>query len=140
VKTFDVQSTAINASFDRAFDFIAAPENLSRWTSAFSRASDGKALMQSPAGPVEIALTVEASRKYGTVDWFMTFPDGSAAKAYRRLIYSGPNSCMYSFILTAPPVSLKTIEDALEQQCHILADELPCLRKIIEQSPSRAES
>jgi hypothetical protein len=82
VKTFDVQSTAINASFDRAFDFIAAPENLPRWTSPFRRASDGRALMQSPAGPVEIALTVDASRKYGTVDRFMTF----RTEAWRRRI------------------------------------------------------
>jgi hypothetical protein len=138
MKTFDVQSIVINASFDRAFDFIAAAENLPRWTSAFQSASDGKALMRSPAGSVEIALRVDASHKYGTVDWSMTFPDGSVAQAYSRLVDRGLESCIYSFLLTAPPVPLEEIEGALEQQSRILVEELASLRKILEESPSGA--
>jgi hypothetical protein len=134
MKTFDVQNTVINAPIERAFDFIAATENLPRWASAFQRVSDGKALMQSPAGSVEIALRVDASRKWGTVDWSMTFPDGSVAKAYSRLVDQGSDSCIYSFLLTAPPVPLENIEGALDQQSRILVEELASLRKILEES------
>jgi hypothetical protein len=138
MKTFDLQSITINASFDRAFDFIAAAENLPRWTSAFRRVSGGKALMQSPTGLVEIALSVDASRRCGTVDWFMTFPDGCMAKAYSRLVDRGSDSCIYSFLLTAPPVALENIEGALQQQSGILVEELASLRKILEGSLSDA--
>ena len=134
MKTFDVQSITINASFEQAFNFIAAAENLPRWTSAFRSVCDGKALMQSPAGSVEIALRVDASHECGTLDWSMTFPDGSVAKAYSRLVRQASDSCIYSFLLTAPPVPLENIEGAIEQQSRILVEELASLRKILEES------
>ena len=139
MKTFDVQSIVINASFSKAFDFIAADGNLPRWASAFRRVGNGKALMQTPAGTVEIALKVDTSREYGTVDWSMTFPDGNVAKAYSQLVDRGPDLCIYSFLLTAPPVPLESLEGAIEEQSRILGDELTRLRQLLEESSSVAQ-
>jgi hypothetical protein len=61
----------------------------------------------------------------------MTFPDGSVARAYSRLVGNG-GKCIYSFVLMAPPVPLEQLEGALEQQSRILREELDTLRKVLE--------
>jgi ligand-binding SRPBCC domain-containing protein len=90
MKTFDVQSIAIRAPFESVFAFIAKAENLPRWTSAFKHVNGDKALMESPAGVAEVKLSVKFSREAGTVDWYMSFQDGSAAKAYSRVVNNAP--------------------------------------------------
>lgn len=67
----------------------------------------------------------------GTIDWTMIFPDGSAARAYSRVIAVG-DRILYSFVLTAPPVPLEQLEGALEQQSRTLSEELARLRRILE--------
>lgn len=88
--------------------------------------------MRTPAGSVTIALSVRSSRVQGTVDWLMTFPDGSVAKAFSRVIDNGPNSSIYSFLLTVPPVPLEQLEGALEQQWQTLREELTRLQGLLE--------
>lgn len=131
MKTFDVQSIEINATFDSAFAYLANPRNLPHWAAAFDRVDDGRAVMQTENGSVEIALKVESSAAHGTVDWRMTFPDGSVASAYSRLVAKG-KSCIYSFLLMAPPVPLEQLEGALEQQSQTLREELVTLRRLLE--------
>jgi hypothetical protein len=132
MKTFEVHSTVIDAPFERVFAFVATAEKLPEWTAAFQRVGGGKALMQSPNGTVDIALSVKASREQGTIDWFMTFPNGNVAKAYSRVVADGSDSCIYTFILTRPPVPLERIEGALEEQSQTLREELRNLRAILE--------
>ena len=55
---FDVQSIAIEAPAGRAFDFIADPRNLPKWTHAFKEADRSSATMQTPQGSVRIGLAV----------------------------------------------------------------------------------
>jgi hypothetical protein len=86
MKTYDVQSIEIRAPFEKTFNYIADAKKLPEWTSAFKTVSNGQAVMQTPNGSVEIALAVNASREQGTIDWIMTFPDGSVAKAYSRVV------------------------------------------------------
>jgi hypothetical protein len=133
MKTFDVQSVEIKAPFEKTFEFIRRAESLPDWTSAFESVGDGRAVMRTPAGSVTIALSVQSSRAQGTVDWLMTFPDGSVAKAFSRIIDNGPNSSIYSFVLTPPPVPLEQLEGALEQQSQILREELIRLQRLIGQ-------
>jgi hypothetical protein len=76
-------------------------------------------------------LAVQAARDQGTVDWIMTFPDGSVAQAYSRVVVAGPERSLYSFILMAPPVPLEQLEGALEAQSQILREELAKLRAIL---------
>ena len=63
----------------------------------------------------------------------MTFPDGSVAKAFSRVIDNGRNSSIYSFVLSPPPVPLERLEGALEQQSQILREELTRLQRLIGQ-------
>ena len=88
--------------------------------------------MRTPSGEVEIGLDVRASVQTGTVDWYMTFPDGSIAVAYSRVVELNCDSCVFSFNLMPPPVPLEQLEGALEMQSKILAEELAKLKGILE--------
>jgi len=131
MKTFEVQATELKVPADQAHRYIADPKNLPEWTNAFKKVWDGRAAMETPDGSVEIGLGVEASPKHGTVDWIMTFQNGTVARAYSRVVSTGEQSCVYSFVLLAPPVPLEQLEGALEQQSQTLREELTRLRSIL---------
>jgi hypothetical protein len=61
--TFDVQSIAIQAPYDRAFRYVADPRRLPEWTHAFKAVADGQATLVTGAGSVQVGLTVETSRE-----------------------------------------------------------------------------
>ena len=46
----------MKAGFDKVFGYIAAPENLPKWTHVFKSVKNGKAVMATPAGIVEVEL------------------------------------------------------------------------------------
>jgi hypothetical protein len=131
---FDVQNIEIKESVSKVFDYIANPNNLPAWTSAFKKVQNGYAVLQTPNGSIEITLKVNTSKAHGTIDWIMIFPDGSLSTAYSRVVDSGKGSSIYSFVILAPPVSLEKIEGALQQQTKILREELLSLSKILEKS------
>jgi len=132
-KNYDVQSVFINAPVEQIFEFIANPANLPIWTKAFQKANDEQAIMVTPEGEVHIKLEVRVSEAHGTIDWYMYFPDGSLGTAYSRLT---PNekgeTCVYTFVLMAPPVPLEQLEGTLEEQKKILAEELQNLARQFE--------
>ncbi len=131
---FRIESVKIKSSFDKAFDYIAGPENLPKWTHAFKSVRDRTAVMATAAGNVEVGLTVNSSKDQGTIDWRMRFPDGSEAVACSRLVEQSRDACVYSFILFAPPVPLAQLEGALDEQAKILKEELRRLTQILERS------
>jgi G3E family GTPase len=132
MKTFDVQSIGIDVPSALAFDFIADAENLTRWTSAFKRVQGEAATLETPQGAVDIRLTTIARQEARTVDWKMTFPDGSVGAAFSRVTPDGDTRSIYSFVLMAPPVPLEALEGALEAQRVTLAEELVRLKGILE--------
>ncbi len=136
MKAFDVQSIEIAAPFDRAFACIADTARLPEWTRAFRAVSDSRAILETPSGSIEIGLEVAASRERGTVDWTLSFPDGSAARAFSRLVPAGEGRLVYSFVLLPPPVPLERLEGALAEQSRILREELAALRRIVENLPA----
>ena len=133
MQTSDVQTIEINAPFDHVFEYvyIADAWKLPEWTKAFKSVSNGRAVMETPNGSVEIKLEVHTARSQGTVDWTMTFPDGSVARAYSQVVAKDSERSLYSFILTAPPVPLEQLEGALEAQSQILREELHKLGAIL---------
>src|SRR5262245_43439240 len=131
MKTFDVRTVEINAPFDHVFEYIADARKLPEWTNAFKSVSNGRAVMETPNGSVEVKLAVHASRSQGTIDWTMTFPEGSVARAYSRVVATDSERSLYSFILMAPPVPLERLEGALEAQSQILREELRKLGAIL---------
>lgn len=74
-KLFDVQGIELAVARARAFAYVADRTHLPSWKNAFAKVANGKALMRTPQGVVDIDLAVLASKVQGTVDWRMTFPD-----------------------------------------------------------------
>ncbi len=132
MKTFDVQGIDLNVPARTALAFIADPAQLPRWTNAFASVTPGRAVMRTPGGEVTIDLEVDASREHGTVDWRITFPDRSVASAFSRVVQIDRERCVFSFVLTPPPVPLEQLEGALEAQSRTLAEELRKLKEILE--------
>ena len=132
MKRFDVQGVEIAAPSPQVHEFVADPRMLPRWAEAFESASDGAVVLRTPQGRVEVALTTEASREYGTVDWRITFPDGSVARAHSRIVSIDRDRCAFTFVLTPPPVPLEALEGALEAQSRTLARELVTLKGLLE--------
>jgi hypothetical protein len=122
--TFAVESIAIDAPRREIFECIADPQRLPDWTAAFKSVNGRSAVMTTPRGTVEIGLDVESSPDRGTVDWKMTFPDGTAAYAWSRVIALGPDQSVYTFLLPAPPVPLEELEGTLAEQRRTLRHEL----------------
>ena len=131
MRTFDVQAVELECGAERAFHYLADPENLPEWTRAFKTVSGRRATLVTPDGLAEIDLEVQASRPHGTIDWVMTFPDGSVGRALSRVIDAGKDHSIYCFILTAPPVPLERLEGTLDQQSRILRGELEGLKRIL---------
>jgi hypothetical protein len=131
MRSFDVQGIEIEVPWNKALELIADPEQLPRWH-AFASVSDGRAVMRTPRGEVRIDLGVRVSPEQGTVDWTMKFADGSVSTAYSRIVAAGKMRCIYSFILTPPPVPLEQLEGALEAQARTLTDELRRLKGVLE--------
>lgn len=132
MKMFDVQGIDLQTTQKQAFSYIADPAQLPQWTSAFASVTNGKAVLRTPNGEVEIDLVVQSSEEQGTIDWLMTFPDSSVATAFSRVVKLDSKNCVYTFVLTPPPVPLELLEGALEAQSRTLAEELQKLKNILE--------
>ena len=132
MRMFDVQGIEIFATRDKVFDFVRKSSNLPRWAHAFVSADDARARLQTPAGTVDVGLEVAADAETGTVDWRLTFPDGGAGVAQSRVTETMRGTCIYSFVLHAPPVALEQIEGALEAQRVLLQSELATLKALME--------
>jgi len=94
MRDFDVQTVEIDAPFDLAFGYLADPGTLPEWAHAFRSVSDGRATLATPRGALDIGLEVRASRESGTVDWTMTFPDGSVGVAQSRVTETTRGTCI----------------------------------------------
>jgi hypothetical protein len=137
MRTFDVQSTEIQAPFESAFTYIADPRTLPEWTHAFASVNGRRAVMRTPGGTEQVGLEVIASRDSGVIDWKMIFSDGQIASAWSRLVSHREDRVTYTFVLPAPPVPLETLEGALAEQSKTLATELAMLTRVLEGRPTR---
>ena len=133
MRLFDVQGIEIRAPRQQVFEFVRNPENLPRWAEAFTAVHDRQARLATPNGAVNVRLDVLAQGEAGTVDWRMEFPDGSVGIAQSRVTDTTRSTCIYTFVLHAPPVSLERVEGALEAQRLTLQTELSTLKSLMEQ-------
>jgi hypothetical protein len=129
---FDVQGIEIMAQRRTVFEFLKEPANLPLWAHAFVSAEDGRARLETPAGAIDLGLDVSADADTGIVDWRLTFPDGGVGIAQSRVTETTRGTCIYSFVLHAPPVALEQIEGALEAQRVLLQSELATLKSLME--------
>jgi hypothetical protein len=132
MKTFDVQGIEIAAPCAVLFEFVSNPRNLPRWAHAFEYADAERARLATPAGRVEIGLRTDSNVGAGTVDWRLEFPDGTIGVAHSRVTETPRGTCIYSFVLHAPPVPLEAIEGALDAQSATLRTEFATLKELLE--------
>lgn len=132
MRMFDVQAIEIEAAKRKVFEFVREPANLPRWAHAFGSVGSGRARLETPAGAVDVGLDVTADADTGVVDWRLAFPDGSVGLAQSRVTETSRATCIYSFVLHAPPVALEHVEGALDAQRTILQSELATLKALIE--------
>ena len=132
MRMFDVQGIEICVPPVKVFEFLREPGNLPRWAHAFVSAEDGRARLETPAGAVDVRLDVSADTETGTVDWRLGFPDGSVGLAQSRVTETTRGTCIYSFVLHAPPVALEKMEGALDAQRATLTSELATLKSLME--------
>jgi len=129
---FDLQGIEILAPRQKVFDFLREPGNLPRWAHAFVTAGERHASLETPAGAVDIILDVSANAETGVVDWRFMFPDGGVGIAQSRVTETTRGTCIYSFVLHAPPVALEQVEGTLEAQRARLRSELATLKSLME--------
>ena len=129
---FDVQGVEISAPPGKVFEFVRDARNLPQWAHGFESAESGRARLSTPAGAVDVGLDVSADARTGVVDWRLRFPDGSMGVAQSRVTETLRGTCIYSFVLHAPPVALEQVEGALESQRVQLQDELATLKSLME--------
>jgi hypothetical protein len=132
MRTFDVQGIEIRAAHAAVFGFVRDPHNLPTWAHAFKAADEERASLQTPNGAVDIGLRTIANEDAGTVDWELRFPDGAIGTAQSRVTQTARGTCIYSFVLHAPPVPLEQLEGALEAQRETLRSELAGLKRLLE--------
>jgi hypothetical protein len=132
MRMFEVQGIEIVAPSYKVFEFLRQPNNLPKWAHAFVSAEGGRARLETPNGAVDITLDVSANAAAGTVDWLLSFPDGGVSVAQSRVTETTRGSCIYSFVLHAPPVALERVEGALEAQSATLKSELATLKSLME--------
>ena len=132
MRMFDVQGIEITAPSSKVFEFLRKPGNLPRWAHAFVSAEAGRARLETPNGSVDLGLNVSANAEAGTVDWRLSFPDGGVGIAQSRVTETTRGTCIYSFVLHAPPVALEQVEGALEAQIATLRSELATLKALME--------
>jgi len=81
---------------------------------------------------VDVHLCIAADAETGTVDWRLECSDGSVGLAQSRVTETTRGTCIYSFVLHAPPVALEQVEGALEAQRAALQSELTTLKSLME--------
>jgi len=89
--------------------------------------------MATQAGAVEVGLRVRALRR-GYNRLAHDFPGWKRGNCILALVRESAEYCIYSFILMAPPVPLEQLEGALNQQAHILRDELTKLNAVLSEA------
>ena len=133
MRLFDIQAVEIRAARRKVFEFLRDPANLPRWAHAFVSVENGRARLETPTGAVDVGVNVTADAETGVVDWRLAFPDGSAGIAQSRVTETTRGTCIYSFVLHAPPVALEHVEGALDAQRVQLQAELATLKSLMEQ-------
>jgi hypothetical protein len=107
MRVFDVQGIEIAAPRRKVFEFLKEPRNLPLWARAFDTSGNGRARLSTPGGVVDVGLDVAADAETGVVGWRIVFPDSSVGVAQSRIAETTRGTCIYSFVLHAPPVAFE---------------------------------
>ena len=132
MRLFHVQGIEIRGPRARVVRVGCNAASLPQWTRAFRSVHNGHARMETESGASDVRLDVLADGSCGTVDWRMEFPDGTVGIAQSRVTETTRSTCIYSFVLHAPPVAQEQVEGALDAQRVTLRSELSRLKELLE--------
>jgi hypothetical protein len=116
----------IGAKFRKSLHYVRKVRN------AFAHHTKTPSLDDSPYRDWISQMEKGSDADRGTVDWRLEFPDASVAVAQSRITETTRGTCIYTFVLHAPPVPLGQVEGALEQQSATLRQELATLKALME--------
>lgn len=123
-------AVAINAPFERVYDYAANPENLPQWVPSFChsiRRENGKWLVESPLGTVEWAF--DPPNTDGILDHVITLPSGEQLSNTLRIV-ADDDGCEVQFTLLRRP-GMSDQEFAADAA--LVHDDLDTLRELCEQ-------
>ncbi len=125
----DTRTVTIDAAPEDVLAFVADPANLPRWAIGFA-----KDVRHEPEGWVvttaqgDIAISIEADARWGTVDFRMEIAPGLAMTAYSRVVPNG-DGCEYLFTQFQQP---GLPEEMFEQLVSAVRHELVTLKALME--------
>jgi len=129
--TFDVQGIEIRAPRWAVFDFVRDPHNLRSGRMRFNKPTINERISRLRPGPSLSTCVRSRTKDAGTIDWSLGLPTCD-----RRRAVPGDRdcrgTCIYSFVLHAPPVPLEQLEGALDAQRMTLREELTELKRLLE--------
>ena len=126
----NTQTISVDSPADRAFAFVADPNNLPRWAIGFAKdvRQGGDVGYIVTTGQGEVPLRVATDPHLGVVDFHMTVPGGADAVAHSRVLPRGDGAEYVFTQFQAPGMS-----DALfDGQVAALAHELVALKALLE--------
>ncbi|HKA84972.1 MAG TPA: hypothetical protein VKD21_13965 [Acidimicrobiales bacterium] len=126
----NTQTISIDSPVDRAFAFVAEPDNLPRWAIGFAKEvkQGGDLGYVVTTGQGEVALGVATDAHLGVVDFHMTDPSGAEAVAHSRVLPRG-DGAEYVFTQFQAPGMADAVFDG---QVAALAHELVALKALLE--------
>ena len=125
----DTQSIMINVAPAKLFDFLANPENLSRWAGSLCqsvRKEGDQWMIESKMG--ELKLRLVSNKEFGVIDYHIIPPLPMKFVAYSRIVPNGQGS---EFIFTQFQLPLLP-GSFFEKQKESLKKELVTLKDIME--------
>jgi hypothetical protein len=125
----DTRTITIDVAPAEVFAFVADPANLPRYATGFAKAirPDGAGWLVDVGGS-EIALRAATNPALGTVDYYMTSPQGAESTVFTRVLPNGAGA-EYVFTLFLPD----SASDAdVDSQAEVLAAELRVLKQLCQ--------
>jgi hypothetical protein len=123
------ESVVLTAPYEKAFQYIVTPKNLTRWSTNFilslEEVGGGRYAVSTPHGRTTLAL--RHNEEVGTVDFL--FGDAATQMIVpTRLVRLGPERALYLFTLILPDLPDQEFSKAIRG----LQEELELLRKQVE--------
>ena len=126
----NTQAISIDSPPERAFAFVADPDNLPRWAIGFAQdvMQGGDLGYVVTTGQGEVGLRVATDANLGVVDFHMRDPGGANAIAHSRVLPRG-DGAEYVFTQFQAPGMTDAVFDG---QVAALAHELVALKALLE--------
>jgi hypothetical protein len=126
----NTQAISIDSPADRAFAFVADPNNLPRWAIGFAKdvRRGGDLGYVVTTGQGDVPLRVATDAQLGVVDFHMADPGGADAVAHSRVLPRG-DGAEYVFTQFQAPGMPDAVFDG---QVAALAHELVALKALLE--------